>query len=335
MNHWAKLLETARHAPSPHNVQPWRLRPVSDDEAELCIEKRRTLPKEDVTGSFIILTMAMFIETLDLVARLHGLRVDAALVHEPAWYSARHLATIHDAILPFAHLSLRSSTEPAPFTEDLFRARRTSRLRLAPDPVPAEAVQALQDVARRWGHRYSQVENSAVIERLLKCNTAAVFEDLNTPDYHDEIASWFRFTDRTARRSRDGLDHRCMNVAGLELWAVTRAPGLLRLPIATGLLAKRYRRQIGPVPTLGVLAGGFWKPDEAFEAGRLLIWFWLETARRGLYIHPFGNLVTNPRAAATCKTMIGLDDIWLVFKIGRCSEPPASYRLSVEEILLA
>src|SRR5688572_27432584 len=46
MSVWKELLETARYAPSPHNVQPWRLRILSDETAELLIEKRRTLPKD-------------------------------------------------------------------------------------------------------------------------------------------------------------------------------------------------------------------------------------------------------------------------------------------------
>jgi len=68
MDVWKTLLETARYAPSPHNVQPWRLRILSDDTADLLIEKRRTLPKEDPTGSFIILSMGLFIEALTVVA---------------------------------------------------------------------------------------------------------------------------------------------------------------------------------------------------------------------------------------------------------------------------
>jgi phenylacetate-CoA ligase len=56
MSMWHSLLETAIHAPSPHNVQPWRVRVLNDTEADLFIDSHRTLPKEDPTGSFIILT---------------------------------------------------------------------------------------------------------------------------------------------------------------------------------------------------------------------------------------------------------------------------------------
>ena len=61
---WWTLLETAIQTPSPHNVQPWRIRLISEQEAELYIDGKRTLPKEDTTGSFILSTMGMFVERL-------------------------------------------------------------------------------------------------------------------------------------------------------------------------------------------------------------------------------------------------------------------------------
>src|SRR4029453_19333847 len=76
MSVWKKLLETAVYAPSPHNVQPWRLRILSDENADLLIEKRRTLPKEDPTGSFIILSMGLFVEALTIVAGNRSLKLD-------------------------------------------------------------------------------------------------------------------------------------------------------------------------------------------------------------------------------------------------------------------
>jgi hypothetical protein len=63
--------------------------------------------------------------------------------------------------------------------------------------------------------------------------------------------------------------------------------------------------------------------------------FWLEAASRNLYIHPYGNLVTNPRAAEWCRAETGVEGIWLVFKIGHSEEPPASYRRTPEEVLVA
>jgi len=62
--------------------------------------------------------------------------------------------------------------------------------------------------------------------------------------------------------------------------------------------------------------------------------FWLETARNDLYIHPFGNLVTNANAARKVLNETNVPDVWLVFKIGYSIEPPKSHRLPLEKILI-
>ena len=71
-----------------------------------------------------------------------------------------------------------------------------------------------------------------------------------------------------------------------------------------------------------------------FETGRFLMRFWLELAKRDLYIHPYGNLVTNKPAAEWCRETLGVPQIWLIFRIGFSKEPPQSYRRTVEEVLV-
>jgi hypothetical protein len=354
MSIWKTLLETAIHAPSPHNVQPWRVRILSDDRADLLIEKRRTLPKEDPTGSFIILTMGLFIEALRILAANRSCKLDHELYQAPSQFTPEHIAKAEGELLPFARLTLTRRQEqtaeageaqpgtlreeagepPAVPGDSLFLTRRTSRISLLPQPVPDEAFEALQNLARDWGHRYEEETDPETVERILERNTEAVFEDLNVPAYHDEIVEWFRFTDRASRRTRDGLDYRCMNTSRLSFWFAARFPKLMQLPLARPLLRKTYRRQLGVVPTIGMLAGPFWEPASAFETGRFLMHFWLELAKRDLYLHPYGNLVTNKPAAEWCRNTLGVPDIWLIFKIGYSKEPPKSYRRSVEEVLI-
>jgi hypothetical protein len=346
MSVWKTLLETAIHAPSPHNVQPWRVRILSDDRADLLIEKRRTLPKEDPTGSFIILTMGLFIEALRILAANRSLKLDYELFQEPSQFTPEHIARAEGELLPFARLTLRHDEDkrdtPAVhannlrnrFDDSLFLTRRTSRISLLPQFVPDEAVQALSQLASEWGQAYEQVSVPETVEPILAQNIDAVFEDLNAPAYHGEIVEWFRFTDLASRRTRDGLDYRCMNSSRLSFWLAARFPKLMLLPIARPILKKIYRRQLGLVPTVGMLAGPFWEPARAFETGRFLMHFWLELAKRDLYIHPFGNLVTNKRAAEWCREVTGVSDIWLIFKIGFSKVPPESYRRGVEEVLV-
>lgn len=343
MSVWKTLLETAIHAPSPHNVQPWRLRIVANDTADLLIERRRTLPKEDPTGSFIILTMGIFIEALRIVAANRSLELNYQFHQPQDQFTPEHIAKAANDLLPYARLTLvptGQTREPdtprnAKYDDSLFLKRRTSRISLSPQPVPEEAILSLSKLAHAWGHSYNQVTDPDVIERLLNRNIEAVFADLNQRDYHDEIVEWFRFSDRAARRTRDGLDYRCMNSSRVTFWLAARFPQLLQLPAAQTILKKIYRRQLGAVPAIGVLAGPFWSPESAFETGRFLIRFWLELAQRDLYIHPYGNMVTNKAASEWCRHTLSIPEIWLIFRIGFSRVPPQSYRRSVEEVLVA
>ncbi len=334
-NIWTKLLETAIHAPSPHNVQPWRVKIINETEAELYIDSRRTLPKEDITGSFIILTMGLFIEALSISAEPEGFRLSYELFHEPDWYAPAILETKEQRLIPFTKLKLtKTEIIENNYSKDLFFKRRTSRLNLLEKSVPDETVSDLQEIANAFNQKFSVVTDTNLIEKLMDWNTQAVFEDLNSADYHDEIVEWFRYSDKQSRRHLDGLDYRCMNTPRLTLWMSAKMSWLMRVPVSKQIMAKIYRAQLGNVPTLGVIAGGFWKPSEAIDAGRFLMRFWLETAVHNLYIHPYGNLVTNRKIAESVEKELGISDVWLVFKIGYSAEPSKSYRLPVERILV-
>lgn len=336
MSVWEEILETAVLSPSPHNVQPWRVRVLSDTEADLFIERRRTLPKEDPTGSFIIMTMGLFIEALAVAAANRSYALGHRLHRGPSEYTPEHIEAERDDLMPFARLTLEPDNSAGiDYDDALFAKRQTSRIGLRPDPVPAGAARALSELSQSWGQRYEQFTDHATVERVLARNTDALFEDMNAPAYHDEIVEWFRFTSRQARRTRDGLDYRCMNSSRASFWLAARFPRLLLAPVLGRLFRRLYRRQLGRVPTLAVLAGPFWRPEEAFETGRFLLRFWLETARHGLYIHPYGNLVTNRAAAAWCERELGVAGVWLIFKIGFSAGPPRSYRRPVGEVLLA
>jgi len=335
MSVWRTLLETARYSPSPHNVQPWRLRVLSDDTADLLIEKHRTLPKEDTTGSFIILSMGLFIEALSIVAANSSFKLTFQLYQSPSAFTPERIAEAEGELLPFAKLTLeKGSTGESVYQNALFLTRRTSRISYLPKLLPHEAVEVLSELAHAWGQAYEQVTEPETIEKILKRNIEAVFEDLNEPPYHDEIVEWFRFTSRSARATRDGLDYRCMNSSRLSFWLAARVPQLMKYPLTRQVLQKIYRRQLGNVPTIGMLAGPFWAPESAFETGRFLLRFWLELAKHNLYIHPYGNLVTNKDAAESCLQLLGVPQIWLIFRIGFSTVPPRSYRRTVEEVLI-
>ncbi len=333
---WRDILHIARYTPSPHNTQPWRVRLVSRNEAELFMDAQRTLPEEDYTGSFVLSAMGMFLDAIDLLAAPHQLRLEFQL-HQPAgWFAEKARGEHVSDLIPFANMRLiPAESRPVDWPAATFLKRRTCRISLHPTPVPGEASDSLSALAAQHGHRYKQITDPALIERVLARNIDAVFHDLNVTNYHDEIAAWFRFTDRAAQQHCDGLDRRCMNVSRSEYWLSARLPRLLLFPPTRALLGRRYRSQLGTIPTMGVLSGKFFLAENTIDSGRFLMRFWLEATRLGLYLHPYGNLVTNRDAAAWLQHEVGLEDIWLVFKIGYADEPPQSHRRPLEAILIS
>jgi hypothetical protein len=83
-----------------------------------------------------------------------------------------------------------------------------------------------------------------------------------------------------------------------------------------------------------VIGGAFFNDAAAVSAGAFLMQFWLELSRRKLFIHPFGNLVTNSQAKARLRELTSIDDAWLVFRIGYTDEPPQSLRRPLNQVLI-
>ena len=149
---WWTLLETAIQTPSPHNVQPWRVRLISEREADLYIDLKRTLPKEDTTGSFILSTMGMFVEAIALLAAPQGFNLEFALSHPAEWYAETINRGSGPDLLPFAHLRLTlCSPRETPYPASLFLTRRTSRICLLPTPIKDTAATTLAHLATQWG----------------------------------------------------------------------------------------------------------------------------------------------------------------------------------------
>jgi hypothetical protein len=321
---WEPIIQTALRTPSPHNVQPWRLRIRDDFRATLFIERARMLPDEDTTGHFLRHAMGMFLESLRIVSANAGFALRYTLLPED----------VPGPFIPFAELELKDGSEPSQYPNSLFEVRKTSRLPSNGVIVDPKLTALLKQVGAQYGHRYHQLDDPALIEVIVLENIRAIFHDLNTEAYHHEISSWFRYSDEESRVKADGLDHRCMRIPPAQLRLTKKLPQIMSWPFTRGLVRRIYRRQLGKVCHLGVLAGPFFTDPTGVRAGAFLMQFWLELSRHKLFIHPFGNLVTNSQAKARFTELTSIEDPWLIFRIGYTDEPPQSFRRPLSEVLI-
>jgi nitroreductase len=323
---WHSILEQARHAPSPHNAQPWRVHVLDEARAEVYVEGARTLPEEELTGSLLVLTMGSFVEAMRLAAAQQGYDLDDELAAANDSWAAKELDQRGDDFVLFARSSLRPSSKPAPYASELFLARRTSRLPFDADPVGLLEARALNELASTWGYRYTQSSDPKRIARRLEANQLALERRFSQPACRAEVTRWMRFSDRDARRRGDGLDARCMNRQPFAFFADHHWRGTIR-PWGHNEGAPR-------TATMGCLAGPFGACKEWHRAGRFFMHFWLECTRLGLVMQPLAPLVYDAEAAKRGALDWRVPGIWMEFRIGRSSEPAKSYRRAVDDLLL-
>ena len=327
---WSDWLEVARYAPSGHNTQPWLLDALSDADADLYYVPHRLLPVEDTTGRFSACFLGVFVEALNVAAAGDGRHVvlaseppsiDLRPGPEPRLYGRLHAAE-----------GVTTSLD-----RGLLLRRRTSRLRYDGHPAPQAALDDLSRVAAPFGHEAHFFADRDMVEWVVGLNADTLFDDLEEDDRREEIGAWTRFTNRGAARTRDGFSPRCLGFPGPLLWLFFDHHRVIRGRRRRQLLRRVYLRSMRGTVQVGYLKAVWRTPEQCFDSGRMLMRFWLELARHGLVMQPFGSVITNERSHTALVEKLGSseaeDEIWLLFRFGYSATPPASDRLAPTELL--
>lgn len=328
---WREGAAYARWTPSPHNVQPWRLRVVSATQAELYYDHRRLLPVTDPTGAFTIMGLAIFVEYLGIALRQRGYDLHAEIPAQTLDFSATRPVL-------FATMELTSAKGEPAFDRQLILMRKTSRLPYDGRTVDKASMQALGAIAAAEGHRLEWSSDRSFVDWALDLNRFTLFGDLDDDPTRTELRRWIRPTDAEAEMKKDGLWSHCLRFPGWLLKAFfddhkkwghgwrARLSGRL---LVDGMRGTR---------TVAWWSGPFDAHADWIGAGRVLGRSWLELTRRGFQLHPFGSIITNVRAHAQLAEKVGAPEhgrrLWLIARLGRSETPPRSYRVPSADIFL-
>jgi len=325
---WRDLVEVARWAPSPHNMQPWNVRAPSAAEAELLVDPSRLLPETDPVGAFMTVALGVFVETLAVAAHANGRELEVELVGEVDPRSTARPV--------FAHLRLVDGAPADRLSPQLVLDRRTSRVPYDGRAVAPDVLAELGAVAAAFDHVLETSSDAALVESIVDLNRETLFHDLTDAVARSEVGSWLRFSARAAAARRDGFSPAALGFPGWLLRGYFAAASLFELPVLRHAVRALYGRTMRGTRTVGWLAGPWGGRDDWFAAGRMLTRLWLTMTRHGVVLHPFGSVITNPRANALLQARIptAKGTLWLVFRAGYSAEPPRSYRLETDEVLL-
>jgi len=327
---WHQIVDDARWAPSPHNTQPWFVKPLSPEEAELYAVRERLLPVEDPDGRFATAAQGIFLEALEVAAARLGLTIATQLEFPTLGVDAVERPLV-------ARMRLVARTEPTRFAAPLLRRRRTSRLPFDGRPVDPTTLRDLSSIAAEVGHQATFTSDPAVVDWVVSLNVDTVFYDLDEDDRRREIGSWTHESERAARARGDGFSPRSLGFPAPVVRLFFRHHGVFRPRPIRAVARKLYLRSARGTATVGWIAGAWSTPSDWLTAGRMLLRYWLALTERGLYSQPFGSVITSPRAHARLTERLRIREagreVWLLLRIGSGPEPPRSVRRPLTDIL--
>ena len=322
---WKSIAGLARLAPTPHNTQPFRIRPRSPTDADLLLISERLLPEEDHGNLYVISALGIFQAALERAARHFGRTIEVRLVAnlDPGALT-KASGTV---VLGSARIGGEVASEAS---DALLDARRTSRLPYHDREVAPDALVRLEGIARAAGHRLLVQSDPAIVGPLLHLNASAIIDNLQLTSEREEIRGWHRLG--PTPEFGDGLWQAPMNQPAWELRSAFAMPWLFAWPGFRGFAVHRYLKTQAGTRHVALLCGPFARWKDLTAAGRMLFDLWIAMAAEGIYMQPFGSMLTNPVYSHQLADQFGVDDCWLVMRLGYSEFPPRAPRL--ETILI-
>ena len=328
---WREVLEYARWAPSPHNTQHWRFQLVDERRAVLLYDPARLLPIEDKGGRFMVATFGLVAELMSIAAAPLGFEVKV-LPRDVV------LDATADKLSPFADLELVKRSLPESFDRELIVQRRTSRLPYDDRPVDSDVMNALMGIAREYGHQLEYSTDPNEVAWVADLNAETMFSDLRDEPTRREIESWVRYSEAEARQQCDGLAAFAMRFPGWVMRMFFRTNWLFELPVVFQIAKWSYKRSMRGTRTVAWISGRFEEQADCISGGRMLARLWLTMTQHGVYLHPFGSVITNPQSHQRLHEHFANperpDPLWLLLRLGHSEQPPRSFRLSLDEVIV-
>lgn len=318
---WHEIGDVARLAPTPHNTQPFRIRPRADGGADLLLSCERLLPDEDPGNAYVTSAFGVFALALEHAGRAFGYRVTVTPIDE---LDAAVLTTRSGAIV-LGEATL-APAERSAADRELMALRRTSRIPYRPEPIAPSVLDYLCEVAADAGHQLRIVSQPDGVRAVLRKNAEAIIDNLQDPAEREEVRRWHRLGPTPSHG--DGLWQVPMNQPAWQLQLAFGAPRVLNVSVLRELAIANYLRTQAGTQHVAVLEGPFTTWPERVAAGRALYSLWLAMAETSVYMHPFGSMLTNPRYAKWVGQMFDAPQTWLVLRLGYSDPPPQAPRLA-------
>jgi len=329
---WYELLEYARWCPSPHNVQPWKVKIISKTAAHLYYDPARVPVVVDTQSAFTIMGMGMFLECLRIAALAKGYELDVIQQQEPRLDCSGTQPRL------FAAMSLLPTDKKATMAPQLIKDRRTSRAQYDGRLIPAAAIGRFKAIASTFGYNFVHTADQGLINYIIDLNSQTELERSDDKPTMDEMKKWIRTSDKEAAEKKDGLWYRCLATKAKVLHNFIYHHERFRHTWKQKIVKSMLNKGMKGTANMAWMTGAFNKRADWLQAGAMLQQLWLQMTKENIYMHPLGTVITTVGAKEKFMKKTGYDNddekLWFQVRLGYSEEPQRSYRLSVEDIVI-
>lgn len=329
---WESIIDWARWAPSVHNLQPYRVKVISETEAELLCDSKFLLPVGDPKSEFATAVFGVFVESLSIAAAPHGYKVSLTeFIEAPS--------VDQEGIRPFGKITMSERTTMENLAPELLKERRTARTDYTGEPLKTSTIRNCEELVSSFGAALFSTSDEEQVDHLVKINQATLFEDLSHTPMREELDSLFRYSKKEAEAEKTGLWTKCMGFPGKLVKSVFRHHEKWTKGARKKMLSSYYGSTYKGTATIMWVQHHWSSSMDQYEFGRLLCRLWLQLTKEGAYMHPFGSLITNPTAFSALSQKLELDPnneapLAFVCRAGYSKVPPRSFRINTSDILI-
>lgn len=328
---WSEIIEYARWSPSVHNVQPWKIKLLSETEADLYYDSSRLIPGTDPTSALTVMSLAMFIECLSIAASPLGYKIISKHSGEEKLISST------EQFIFFSKLFLQKTGEKEILSPELIRKRKTSRLKYNGKPLEENVIHMLKKSAEDDNYTF-KLSGYELTKSIISLNTKTFFLELDNSEALREFVQWMRTSKKEAKEKKDGLTSLCLGISSIIMKAIAYYPHLLKCVFIKPFISVSYNNSMRGTPAIGWLSGKFENINDWVKAGKFLLRFWLLLTKYNGSLHPLMSITFNPTVFEEFNSIVKhnnhLGEIWFIFRIGYSDEPPRSYRIETADILI-
>ncbi len=284
-----ELMELVNHYPSPHNGQPIILKPVTDNTFELYFDKSRGLQAVDISYIFSFVSMGVFKEHMAKCASALGHGIDF-MIELPKEKDLRG-----EGLVKFASCHIEwNVSRPDRKSVEIILFRQTSRKKYYEGITQAEA-NTVNKIAADNKMILAQIPKQQT-KQAIWLNQRAVFDDMFDEPVRHELDHWLRYTQRQKQVKKDGLSYDCMELNGRLLKYTVDHPKILRAPVISGFIKQYYLHTMKDASDVCYMMAPFKTPQDALNAGIVIMKIWIELSGQDYYLHPFGTIMSNSAA---------------------------------------